>query len=567
MKNTLTYDSSYFQEILNSNDFEEVLDQAYELRHSDLNKAFDLANICLDWSISNKNSVQQNGSNSLLAILYAQCGELKKAAVLVDLVLTNGEIVEDKYIARSYLSAGIVFRKMNQSSKSLKCLKKAKEHYFRIGNESGLAVITNEIAIWHLDNGDAFRALNKLRKLMNEGQVLKSGGILGETNFLMSRCCLKILELKAAKNYALTAFELNEEIGNERGLPKIYDLILKIATELGDDSLHAEYELRGKAFMRTVEDPFVAVHLGSALLKNTKFLSERDFTDLLYETLLIVEENEVSELFGEVYSLASKYCEEINDLENALLYQKKCTAVMVEEKSRYQAIEMELEVVLQELQREKNNNDILEVSNKKLIESKREKIHLIQEINHRVRNNLQIIMTLIKHSDQNIGYETGKIKLLERTTIISLAHDHLTSVENIRMFKIESYIRKVVHLILGTKNCNSITVDLSFNDDVYLTALDKCIPLGFIVYESICHSLASWDKKTTDVLKFKISMGKFSGFYYLTVQDNLNNHYFSENNVEEFSSYGLINGFAEQLTADLKIEGQDYTKVSVIFKK
>jgi two-component sensor histidine kinase/PAS domain-containing protein len=139
-------------------------------------------------------------------------------------------------------------------------------------------------------------------------------------------------------------------------------------------------------------------------------------------------------------------------------------------------------------------NDISEIKNAEQVikESLDEKELLLREIHHRVKNNLQIISSLLKLQSSYIKDEASEEVLKDsqdRVNSIALIHQKLYQSENFKQVEMSKYIE---YLVKGL--CNSYGVDsekIKIKTDLQNISLDidTAIPLGLIINEIITNSI------------------------------------------------------------------------------
>ncbi|WP_107038575.1 PAS domain-containing sensor histidine kinase [Brumimicrobium mesophilum] len=122
-----------------------------------------------------------------------------------------------------------------------------------------------------------------------------------------------------------------------------------------------------------------------------------------------------------------------------------------------------------------------------------EKDLLLKEIHHRVKNNLQIISSLLSlQSGANKG-ETKLAKLYQesKNRIQSMASIHEMFYHSDELDKIEfgKYLDKLVGDLTSTFSSNSIRIDFSMQLTPIQVSLDTAIPLGLLMNEVITNSI------------------------------------------------------------------------------
>lgn len=122
----------------------------------------------------------------------------------------------------------------------------------------------------------------------------------------------------------------------------------------------------------------------------------------------------------------------------------------------------------------------------------KEKDILLQEIHHRVKNNLQIISSLLKLQVCDITDETT-VALFDdcrsRVHTMALIHDQLYRSRDFSNINFQEYIENLTkHLFrIYKKRTNNVEMDVRV-DDVKL-ALDTAIPCGLLINELVSNSL------------------------------------------------------------------------------
>jgi hypothetical protein len=131
--------------------------------------------------------------------------------------------------------------------------------------------------------------------------------------------------------------------------------------------------------------------------------------------------------------------------------------------------------------------------NESLLESSlAEKEILLREIHHRVKNNLQIISSLLVLQEQYVKDE----KILDifkdfqsRIKVMALIHQALYNSENLNKIYLSKYIKNLVNNLFIVYSANSKQIKLQLNIEDIEFSLDKAIPCGLIINELVSNSL------------------------------------------------------------------------------
>jgi len=120
-----------------------------------------------------------------------------------------------------------------------------------------------------------------------------------------------------------------------------------------------------------------------------------------------------------------------------------------------------------------------------------EKEVLLQEIHHRVKNNLQVVSSLLYLQSRQIQDPTTLDMFLEsqrRVRSMALIHETLCQMGDVARVNGEEYVRELAHFLSGSYGAEGrvrVRVDVA---DVWL-GLDVAVPCGLIVNELISNAL------------------------------------------------------------------------------
>ncbi|HMK54977.1 MAG TPA: PAS domain S-box protein [Methanobacteriaceae archaeon] len=129
---------------------------------------------------------------------------------------------------------------------------------------------------------------------------------------------------------------------------------------------------------------------------------------------------------------------------------------------------------------------------KQIKASLKEKEVLLMEIHHRVKNNLQIISSLMSLQSEYVQ-DQNTLKMFQesknRVRAMSLIHEKLYQSPDMTRISFGGYIQNLVHQLLEFYKVKSDEVELEIMvDEIFLT-LDNSIPLGLIVNELVSNCL------------------------------------------------------------------------------
>lgn len=183
-----------------------------------------------------------------------------------------------------------------------------------------------------------------------------------------------------------------------------------------------------------------------------------------------------------------------------------------------------------------------------------EKTFLLQEIHHRVKNNLQIIVSLLRLQSNDLETEEARNSYqdtINRIMSMSLIHQKLYEKESFIQIDLVDYINSLIETLISTYSTDK-KVTFQVESELHSVQLNRIPSLGLIINELVTNSLKH--AFTTDGHIFiKINKGKEQVFY-LNYSDNGTWKEAPRNN-----SFGikLIDIFTEQLDGEYKRESNE----------
>ncbi len=151
-----------------------------------------------------------------------------------------------------------------------------------------------------------------------------------------------------------------------------------------------------------------------------------------------------------------------------------------------------------------------------------EKETLLQEIHHRVKNNLNVVSSLLKLQENSVEDERVKEALNEsqgRIYAMSAVHEALYNTKNLAEIDLKSYLSKISGTLIQTYSVNPGKVRFNIDGDGIILNIEKASPVGLIINELISNSLkyAFQDKSESEI---NVSMKKQDKQLELIVMDN-----------------------------------------------
>lgn len=203
-------------------------------------------------------------------------------------------------------------------------------------------------------------------------------------------------------------------------------------------------------------------------------------------------------------------------------------------------------------------------ANKSLQQLVEEKEWLLKEVHHRVKNNLQMVISLLESQSSHLHNDAFEAMQKGRNRIytISLIHQKLYQSNELKTIDMSCFIPELVkHL----KECFDAGSHICFRLDIVPMESDVAIalPLGLIINEAVTNSLkyAFKNRQTGEITILLHRCEKQQ--YRLVIADNGTGIPAQALQKAESMGMKLIRGLSSQIDAALTIENSDGAKITL----
>ena len=231
------------------------------------------------------------------------------------------------------------------------------------------------------------------------------------------------------------------------------------------------------------------------------------------------------------------------------------------------------------LKNEDENRSILLIANditeskkaeKEIKSSLKEKEYLLREIHHRVKNNMQIISSLLNLQTKYVN-DGEAIDVLQesqnRVKSMAMIHEKIYQSNDLEKINFEDYIQSLVSNLFYTYNIDQNLVKSNFKIENITLNMETAVPCGLIISELISNSLkyAFPNKMHGEII---LSLKSIEDTYELMIKDN-GIGLPKELDLNNLESLGLllVKILTEQIEGKLIINTINGTEFKVIFKE
>jgi two-component sensor histidine kinase len=216
-------------------------------------------------------------------------------------------------------------------------------------------------------------------------------------------------------------------------------------------------------------------------------------------------------------------------------------------------------------QKIKNQNNIIQ-------KTLSEKDLLIHEIHHRVKNNLQIISSLLKLQSRYIKDKTALAAIEDgrnRVQSMAILHKNLYKDENITGVNMQVYFADLIDGIFQSYSLDKGKIILDLEIDSVEIDIDTVISIGLIMNELITNAIkyAFTDGQPSPTIQVKFK--NQADDYELIVRDNgidIKDEIINATTTETFGQK-MIQTFVQKLKARMQINNKNGTEVTILIPK
>ncbi len=153
-----------------------------------------------------------------------------------------------------------------------------------------------------------------------------------------------------------------------------------------------------------------------------------------------------------------------------------------------------------------------------------EKEVLVKELHHRVKNNLQVVYSLLGLQSRYLKDDRDVEIFIEsqnRIRTMALVHEELYLSENLAQIDFAAFIRRFSAHMFDSLGPDRLSVELQVTADAAMLDIDTAVPCGLIINELVCNSLKyAFQGRMNGESKVCIDLRKELDQFVLRVSDN-----------------------------------------------
>lgn len=214
------------------------------------------------------------------------------------------------------------------------------------------------------------------------------------------------------------------------------------------------------------------------------------------------------------------------------------------------------------------NNNVITQQNEQLQHFLTEKEWLLKEIHHRVKNNLQIVMSLLNSQSEYIDNGPALTAIHDsqhRVHAMSLIHQKLYNTENVSSINISLYIRELTSYLADSFNTGQ-RIRIVYEIEPIELDVSQAVPLGLILNEAITNAIKyAFPDDRSGIISISFT-STAAGHYLLRIADNGVGMPPPFTNKKNGSlGMSLMEGLSGDLEGTFTIENNNGTTIAVSF--
>jgi two-component system, sensor histidine kinase PdtaS len=474
------------------------------------------------------------GSFNNKGAVYTQQGEY---ALAIEQYLNSIRILEEvddkEGLGKSYNNIGLVYYLQGNYDQAEDYYSKALDILKAFNNQAVISDIMNNLGIISFEKGNYEESLEYHFKSLDGrlGTGNQRGMATSYTNIGDVYAATEVIE--KAMEYQKKALVIQEELGDQKGMLSSIQGLARVQSLSGNSDQALKYmkdviaissEIGAKKELRDAYNEISEIYIRKGDYE--KALNYKNRYAQMKDTLFSEQTKEIAT------NLEAKFESENKSKEIEILKRENQIQELQLGRNRILIISFTVGLVLALIsvvlyartnRDRKKAFDLLQKQNESIKKQKEEKEVLLKEIHHRVKNNLQVINSLIRlqcaYTDDQEALDLFD-ECQNRIISMALIHEKMYEAHDLSNINIQEYISELSQNLLRSYRLNK-HVELDIDVRVKTLTLDTLIPLGLLLNELISNSLkhAFTDQKEDGVITVKLDREP-SGKFVLEIGDN-----------------------------------------------
>lgn len=558
--------------------------------------------------------------------IYNKLGDVLSAIEFYDRSIAIKKGLNDTQgLAITYNNLGVIYKDVGEEDKAILNYQKSYELLNELNDERNMSVLACNIAMIHELNGETAQAIKLYNESINIAHRIEDYKSEAETRIILAGYLDSVKRHDESYEQLITCTELYSTLHDDFGLAntfrllashflsinlfddatehskKSYDIYKKLNDEKGiaesastlarcyygiKDNINAKkHALEALSISQSISNNLISKE-SSKVLKDI-YIQEGNWRQAftygeLYAKMteqVGLEDKEINiQQHKDNYDLAKREKEiELLNSKNALLEKEQLINDLEISRSKITTIitiigffllAVFTVIIYRSFIKQRQLNAQL-LSQKAEIQQQNDiKEAMIKEIHHRVKNNLQVVSSLLRLQ----SYEIEDPKILEmfedsqhRIISMALIHERMYGIDSLSQLDANSYFKSLLENLVKSYNIGA-KVNLDVQVDQMAIGIETMIPLGLIINEIVNNSLKyAFKGRKEGTIFLRISRGEeFRSFKMFIGDDGVG---IDRSEYKNGLGSELIKTFVDQLNGEIVLlENEPGTQYRVEFE-
>lgn len=222
------------------------------------------------------------------------------------------------------------------------------------------------------------------------------------------------------------------------------------------------------------------------------------------------------------------------------------------------------------LRKNKQINTQNKIINSQLVELSKaleQKQMLLSELQHRVKNNLQHVISILELQKESVDFNNIDELIRgnqNRIHSMALLHKKLNVSDNVNEIDFNRYIIELSELVKESYDNHKKKISLNVKCEVENISIEKALPIGLIITELVSNSMKhAFTKRSIGIINIEITKNETGNKLYYA--DNGEGYDFNKVN-ERGLGQEIINGLIDQLDGITEIKENNGFELMLYFK-
>lgn len=216
-----------------------------------------------------------------------------------------------------------------------------------------------------------------------------------------------------------------------------------------------------------------------------------------------------------------------------------------------------------------HRNKIINQQLGELTQLLKQKQFLLSELQHRVKNNLQHVISILEIQKESADFNNIEELIRgnqNRIHSMALLHKKLNVSDNVNDVDFTRYITELSEIVKESYDNHQKKINLNINCEIETITIGKALPIGFIIVELISNSMKhAFKNRNIGIINIEITEGKNgqkNKFYY---SDNGDGFDFNQTN-EKGLGLEITKGLIDQIDGIVETKTDNGFELIIYFK-